>query len=86
MERENDKVLFGVMTIIFNSIGVPFFMRGFKSNGIKRIVLSIVTCGVMGVVFEIKGIIGGIKILQMPDEDYMNAKYDAEGNKQLPTT
>jgi hypothetical protein len=66
----DNKVLFGVMCIIFNSIGVPCFMQGHTKAGVLRIVLSIVTCGVIGVINEIMGIIIGIKVLCMSDEEY----------------
>ena len=69
----DNKVLFGVMTIIFNSIGVPCFMQGKTKAGVLRIVLGIVTCGVISVINEIMGIIQGIKILCMSDEEYAAA-------------
>ena len=65
-----NKVLFGVMTIIFNSIGVPCFMQGKTKTGVVRIILGIVTCGVIATINEIMGIIQGIKILCMSDEEY----------------
>lgn len=70
----DNKVLFGVMCIIFNSLGVPCFMQGRVSTGILRIVLGIVTCGVIGVINEIMGIILGIKVLKMSDEEYAEQK------------
>lgn len=70
----DNKVLYGVMCIIFNSIGVPCFMRGDVKTGVLRIVLSIVTCGVIGVINEIMGIILGIKVLCMSDEEYAEKK------------
>mgnify|MGYP003291255636 FL=1 len=70
----DNKVLFGVMCIIFNSLGVPCFMQGRVSTGILRIVLGVVTCGVIGVINEIMGIILGIKVLKMSDEEYAEQK------------
>ena len=70
----DNKVLFGVMCIIFNSLGVPCFMQGRVSTGILRIVLAVVTCGVIGVINEIMGIILGIKVLKMSDEEYAEQK------------
>ena len=61
------------MTIIFNSIGVPCFMVGKTTAGVLRIVLSIITFGVIGVINEIFGIIQGIKILCMSDEEFAAA-------------
>ena len=65
-----NRVLFGVMTIIFNSIGVPCFMQGRVKAGILRIVLGIITCDVIAVINTVMGIIQGIKILCMTDEEY----------------
>ena len=70
----DNKVLFGVMTIIFNNIGVPNFMNGDVKTGILRIVLDIITFGVIGVINFIMGIIMGVKILTMSDEDYQAQK------------
>ena len=65
-----NKVLFGIMTIIFNCYGVPDFMQGNVGKGIGKICLTVFTCGIGGIVLEIKGIIAGIKILKMSEEDY----------------
>ena len=68
-----NKIAFGIMTIIFNSIGVPCFMAGKTKEGVLRIVLAVVTCGVIGMINEIMGIVKGIQILCMSDEEYANA-------------
>ena len=68
-----NKILFGIMTIIFNSIGVPCFMSGKTKAGILRIVLYCITFGIIGLINEILGIIKGIQILCMSDEDYAAA-------------
>lgn len=75
MEQKNDRQLFGWMSIFFNAYGVPQFMRGNKNEGIKHIILSIVTCGVMGIIYTVKGIIQGVHVLQQSDEEYMAQKY-----------
>ena len=69
-----NRVLFGIMTLIFNSIGVPCFMAGKVKEGILRIVLGCVTCGVISFINEIMGIIMGIKILCMSDEEFAAKK------------
>ena len=69
----DNRVLYGIMTLIFNSIGVPCFMQGKTKAGVLRIVLGIVTCGVISFINEIMGIIQGIKILCMSDEEYAAA-------------
>jgi len=70
----NNKTLFGIMMILFNSYGVPSFMQGQVKTGILRIVLAIVTCGIIGIINVIKGIILGIQILKMSDEEYAAKK------------
>ena len=69
----DNKILYGVMTIIFNSIGVPCFMQGKISAGVIRIILNLVTFGVIGTINTVFGIIQGIKILCMTDEEYAAA-------------
>ena len=69
----DNKILFGIMTIIFNSIGVPCFMQGKIGAGILRIILGLVTFGIISFINEILGIIQGIKILCMSDEEYAAA-------------
>ena len=70
----DNRVLFGVLTILFNNIGVPCFILGKAKAGILRIVLNFVTCGIIGIINFIKGIILGIKILKMTDEEYAAQK------------
>lgn len=70
-----NKTVFGIMCIIFNSYGVPCFMQGNVKTGILRIVLGCVTFGVIGIINVIKGIILGIQVLKMTDEEF-EAKKD----------
>ena len=70
----DNRVLFGVMCIIFNSIGVPCFMQKQIKAGILRIVLGIVTCGIIEIINFVKGIILGVQILKMTDAEFEEAK------------
>ncbi len=69
-----NRILFGIMTIIFNSYGVPCFMAGKVKAGVLRIVLGVVTFGVIGLINTIMGIILGIRILTMSDADFAAQK------------
>ncbi len=69
-----NKTVFGIMTLILNSYGVPCFMVGQVGAGILRIVLACVTCGVIGIINIVKGIILGIQVLKMTDEEYAAVK------------
>ncbi len=70
----DNRILFGVMCIIFNSYGVPCFMQGRIKTGILRIVLGMVTFGIIGIINVIMGIILGVKVLKMSDEQYQGMK------------
>ena len=70
-----NKVVFGILTILFNGLGIPCFIAGKVKAGIVRIILDVVLCVVcVGFVFAIingiMGIIQGIKILCMSNEEY----------------
>ena len=69
-----DKKLFGILTIIFNAYGVPCFMQGRVKQGVWRIVLHFITLGIVGLINEIMGIIMGVKILCMTDEEFAEKK------------
>lgn len=70
----DNKILFGIMCIIFNSYGVPCFMQGQIKKGVLRIVLAIITFGVIGIINFVKGIILGVQVLNMTDEEYAQKK------------
>lgn len=68
-----NKTLFGILTILFNGIGVPHFITGNVKKGILVIVLNIIPCFgwvVCPIVNFIKGIISAVKIFKMTDEEY----------------
>ena len=69
-----NKTLFAVLCILLNSWGVPSFVQGDVKTGILRLVLAWVTCGIVGLINTVMGIILGIKVLQMSDEEYAAKK------------
>ncbi len=70
----DNRIVFGIMTIIFNAIGVPCFMAGKTKAGILRIVFGLISFGVIELINAIMGIILGINILKMSDEDFAAQK------------
>ena len=66
----DNRILFGILCIVFNSYGIPCFLQGQVKTGILRIVLGVVTCGVIAFINAIKGIILGINVLKMTDEEF----------------
>ena len=74
----DNKILFGIMCILFNSYGVPCFMQGKTKDGIMRIVLGVVTLGIVATINAVMGIILGIKVLMMSDEEYAAQKMELD--------
>ncbi len=70
----DNKIVFGILCILFHQFGVNCFLQGDTKTGIIRIVLSLLTCGICSTIYGIMGIILGIKVLMMSDEDYAAAK------------
>jgi len=55
--QENKKILAGILALLFGGIGVHKFILGYTREGIIQIILSIVTCGIAGIIPFIEGII-----------------------------
>ena len=74
----DNKILFGIMCIIFNGIGVPCFMQGHTKAGVLRIVFCFIPLFgyVVSIINTIKGIILGVQVLKMSDEEYNEKKGD----------
>jgi len=65
-QPENKKLTAGILAILIGSLGVHKFILGYTKEGIIQIILSIVTCGVAGIIPFIEGII----YLTKTDEEF----------------
>jgi TM2 domain-containing membrane protein YozV len=68
------KVLAGVLGILLGALGIHRFVLGDTSGGIWRIVISVVTCGVGGII----GLIEGIIYLTKSDEEFVATYVDGD--------
>lgn len=64
--QENKKILAGVLGILFGSLGIHKFVLGYTTEGIIQLVVSVVTCGLAGII----GFIEGIIYLTKSDEEF----------------
>lgn len=64
--QENKKVLAGIMGILFGYLGIHKFILGYTQEGIIQLVISVVTCGIGGII----GFIEGIIYLTKSDEEF----------------
>ncbi|MFC0779571.1 TM2 domain-containing protein [Flavobacterium sp. HJSW_4] len=65
-EMENKKVIAGILGILLGSFGAHKFYLGYQKEGIIQLVVSIVTCGLGGIV----GFVEGIIYLTKSDEEF----------------
>jgi TM2 domain-containing membrane protein YozV len=61
------KLVAGILGILVGSLGVHKFVLGYTTEGLIQIAITIVTCGVGGIV----GLIEGIIYLTKSDEDFV---------------
>ncbi len=69
-----NKTTFGILTIIFNSIGIPCFLQGQTKAGVIRIILSCIPLAgaVFGTINLVLGILLGIEVLKMTEEEFQS--------------
>ena len=61
-----DRQMLGIISIFIGGWGVHRFMLGDTKGGILRIVISVCTCGIGGII----GLIEGITYLTKTDEEF----------------
>ena len=60
-QQENKKIVAGIFALLLGSLGIHKFYLGYTQEGIIQIVISIVTCGIAGIIPFIEGILYLIK-------------------------
>ncbi|MTH18019.1 TM2 domain-containing protein [Flavobacterium sp. LC2016-01] len=63
---ENKKVVAGILGILLGAFGAHKFYLGYTKEGIIQLIISIVTCGMGGVI----GFVEGIIYLTKPDDEF----------------
>ena len=65
------KIVAGILAILVGSLGVHKFILGYTTEGVIMLLVTVLTCGIAGVVMSIIGIIEGIMYLTKSDEDFV---------------
>ncbi len=60
-QGESKRIVAGVLGLLLGSLGVHKFFLGYTKEGIIQLVVSIVTCGIGGIIAFIEGIIYLVK-------------------------
>ncbi len=70
------KVVAGILGILLGSLGIHKFYLGYTAPGVIMLLATLLTCGALGVVMEIIGLIEGVKYLCMTDEEFNQTYVD----------
>lgn len=65
------KIVAGILAILVGSLGVHKFILGYTTEGVIMLLVTVLTCGIAGVVMSIIGIVEGIMYLTKSDEDFV---------------
>jgi TM2 domain-containing membrane protein YozV len=66
----------GVCGILLGSLGIHKFILGYTGPGLILLLLTLLTCGVAGMVTGIIGLIEGIIYLTKSDEEFVRTYVD----------
>lgn len=75
-QPENKKIVAGVLALLLGSLGIHKFILGYTTEGIIQIVISVVTCGIGGIVPFIEGI---IYLVKTDEEFYQTYQVNKRG-------
>ena len=78
-EVTSKKTLCGILAILVGTLGIQYFVINKVPAGLITILLSIVTCGLWGVVTLVQGIL----MLCMSDEDFKRKYIDSTSTLPL---
>ena len=73
--QESKRIIAGILGIILGELGIHKFILGYVAEGFIQIGLTIITCGIGGLIGKIEGII----YLTKSDEEFI---YDYQTNKK----
>lgn len=65
--QESKRIIAGLLGILFGSLGIHKFVLGYTQEGLIQITVSIITCGIGGII----GFIEGIVYLTKSDEEFI---------------
>ena len=66
------KMLAGILGILIGCLGIHKFVLGYQKEGIIMLVVTVVTCGLGGMIMGIIGLIEGVMYLTKTDEEFVD--------------
>jgi TM2 domain-containing membrane protein YozV len=74
--RASNKIAAGICGILLGSLGIHKFILGYTGAGSIMLLVTILTCGIAGVVMHLIGLIEGIVYLTKSDEEFVRIYVD----------
>jgi len=74
--RAAGKIPAGVCGILLGSLGIHKFILGYTGAGLILLLLTVLSCGILGAVTHIIGLIEGIIYLCKPDDEFVRTYVD----------
>jgi TM2 domain-containing membrane protein YozV len=65
------KILAGILGIVVGAFGVHKFVLGYTTEGLIMLLITVLTCGIFGMVSSVIGIVEGIIYLTKSDEEFV---------------
>jgi len=65
------KIAAGICGILLGSLGIHKFVLGYTSEAVTMLLVTVLTCGIGGVVMHVIGLIEGISYLTKSDEEFV---------------
>lgn len=75
--NRKDKLAAGLLGIFLGTLGIHKFYLGYTKEALIMLLVSVLTCGIGGVVMEIIGLIEGILYLTKTDEEFQAIYVDS---------
>ena len=74
--RASHKIPAGILGILLGCLGIHKFILGYTGTGVIMLLVTLLTCGIGGVVMHIIGLIEGIIYLCKSDEEFVRTYVD----------
>ena len=69
--QESKRILAGVLGILLGSLGIHKFVLGYTVPGVIMLLVTLLTCGILGTAMGIIGLIEGIIYLTKSDAEFI---------------
>jgi TM2 domain-containing membrane protein YozV len=70
-EVQSKKIAAGICGILIGSLGIHKFILGYQKEGLIMLLVTVLTCGIGGIVMGVIGLIEGIIYLTKSDEEFI---------------